>query len=61
MSNEPTYEELMEALRLANDAMNYMGDALNEMDVAIEEDELATTAAFIAVRRVLGLGDVDED
>ena len=45
---------LPDALRLAMDAMNYMGDALNDMDACEPEDEAATSLAFAVVRTALG-------
>lgn len=44
---------LVEALRLANDAMEHMGEKLNEMDVVDEESILKTTPAFHAVHEAL--------
>lgn len=41
------------ALRLALDAMNYMGDILNNMDAVEQEDEAKTAPAFEAVRAAL--------
>lgn len=47
------HEELVEALKLAYDTMNYMGDIMNEMDIVSKEDEERTGPAFDAVRAAL--------
>lgn len=44
-----------EALRMANDAMNYMGDILNGHDMAEPEDVAKVTPAFYAVRAAVGI------
>jgi hypothetical protein len=44
---------MREALRLAYDAMNYMGDILNDMDAVETEDMKKTAKAFETVRAIL--------
>lgn len=55
-------EARLEALKLALEAMDYMGDVLNDMDVVFEEDEDAVMPAFNAVRSAIAaaLGGKDE-
>lgn len=53
--------DLLETIKLAYDAMNYMGDILNGMDAVMPEDEQATTAAFSAVRAALEKHDALSD
>jgi outer membrane scaffolding protein for murein synthesis (MipA/OmpV family) len=38
--------ELLEALRVALTAMNYMGEIMNGMDIVMEEDEAVVNPAF---------------
>jgi len=45
--------ETLAALKLAYEAMNYLGDVLNGMGAVMPEDEEATTEAFMMVRAVL--------
>jgi hypothetical protein len=45
--------EMLDALKLANDAMNYLGDILNSHDMAEPEDEVKTTPAFRAVHAAI--------
>lgn len=46
-------DALLDAVRLAYDAMNYLGDVLNGMDAAEPEDVERTAPAFDAVRAAL--------
>ncbi len=53
--------DLVQVIKLAYDAMNYMGDILNGMDAVMPEDEQATTAAFTAVRAALEKHDAGSE
>ncbi len=43
------------ALKLAYEAMNYLGDILNAHDMAQPEDEAVTKEAFEVVSKIVGL------
>lgn len=47
-------EQLEEALKLAYEAMNYLGDILNKHDMVQPEDEAITKEAFEVVSKIVG-------
>ncbi|GAH49740.1 unnamed protein product [marine sediment metagenome] len=46
--------DLMKALKLAYEAMNYLGDILNNHDMVQPEDEAVTKEAFEVVSKIVG-------
>lgn len=51
--DKATLAKLVEALRAADHAMNYMGDVLNGMDAVTDEDMRQTEGDFEIVRETL--------
>lgn len=45
--------DLLEALKAALKAMDYMGDIMNGMDIVMEEDEAVVNPAFMKARAAI--------